>query len=135
LVTQLQLVTISSLDQDRSVEFYRALGFEKRSDFPWGDGFRWVELYPQGGSAGIALVPPGPADPTRTQTGIILNTDDIDATHEQLRLIGVDVDDEVARPGSSVKIRIGAVQLSGPVPPMFYFRDPDGNSLLMVEPG
>jgi hypothetical protein len=24
--------------------------------------------------------------------------------------------------------------MGGPVPPMFWFRDPDGNSLLIVEP-
>ena len=69
------------------------------------------------------------------QTGIILNTDDIDATHSQMRSIGVDVDEEVARPGSPVKIRIGAVELAGPVPPMFYLRDPDRNTLLVVQPG
>ena len=33
---------------------------------------------------------------------------------------GVDVDEEVSRMG-------------GPVPPMFWFRDPDGNKLLIVE--
>jgi catechol 2,3-dioxygenase-like lactoylglutathione lyase family enzyme len=133
-ISRLQLVAIPSTDQDRSIAFYEALGFEKRSDFPWGDGYRWVELYPPSGAAGIALVPPGPRDPTAIQTGIILNTDDIDATHAQLRSDGVDVDPEVARVGAPAEIRIGAVEMAGPVPPMFYFRDPDRNSLLIVEP-
>jgi catechol 2,3-dioxygenase-like lactoylglutathione lyase family enzyme len=31
--------------------------------------------------------------------------------------------------------RIGAVELAGPNPPMFYFRDPDGNTLRIVQPG
>jgi hypothetical protein len=52
-----------------------------------------------------------------------------------LRALGVDVDAEVARPGPPAEIRIGAVQLAGPVPPMFYLRDPDANALLMVQPG
>ena len=133
-ISQIQLVMIPSTDQDRSIAFYEALGFEKRSDFPWGANYRWVELYPPGGTAGIALVPPGPGDPTGVATGIILNTDDIDATHAGLGSIGVDVDDDVAGPGSPVEIQLGAVQLSGPMPPMFYLRDPDGNALLMVEP-
>ena len=54
------------------------------------------------------------------QTGISLATDDIEATHDHLRSLEVDVDAEVARMGA-------------PVPPMFWFRDPDGNSLLVVE--
>jgi catechol 2,3-dioxygenase-like lactoylglutathione lyase family enzyme len=134
-ISQIQLVMIPSTDQDRSVAFYEALGFEKRSDIPWGDGYRWIEVYPPDASTGIALVPPGPGDPTGVQTGIILNTDDIDATHAQLRSRGVDADAGVARVGAPAEIRIGAVELAGPVPPMFWFRDPDGNTLLVVEPG
>jgi catechol 2,3-dioxygenase-like lactoylglutathione lyase family enzyme len=134
-LSRIQLVTIPSADQDRSVAFYEMLGFEKRNDVPWGNGHRWVELYPPNAPTGIALVPPGPSDPTNVQTGIILNTDDIDATHAQLRGLGVDVDESVARMGAPAKIRIGAVEMAGPVPPMFYFRDPDGNSLLIVQPG
>lgn len=71
----------------------------------------------------------------RGANGIILNTDDIDAAHAELRSLGVDVDGEVARVGAAAEIRIGPVEMAGPVPPMFYFRDPDGNSLLMVQPG
>jgi catechol 2,3-dioxygenase-like lactoylglutathione lyase family enzyme len=134
-ISQIQLVMIPSTDQDRSVAFYEALGFEKRSDIPWGDGYRWIELYPPSGVAGIALVPPGPGDPTGVQTGVILNADDIDATHARLRAGGVDVDPAVARVGAPAEIRLGAVEMAGPVPPMFYFRDPDGNTLLIVEPG
>ena len=59
-ISQIQLVMIPSTDQDRSVAFYEALGFEKRNDIPWGDGYRWVEVYPPSGTTGIALVPPRP---------------------------------------------------------------------------
>jgi catechol 2,3-dioxygenase-like lactoylglutathione lyase family enzyme len=135
LISQIQLVVVPSTDQDRSLAFYEALGFERRNDIPWGDGYRWVEVYPPNGTAGIALVPPRPGDPTGTQTGIILNTDDIDAAHAEMQAIGIDVDAEVARVGAPAPIRIGAVELVGPVPPMFWFRDPDGNALLMVEVG
>jgi catechol 2,3-dioxygenase-like lactoylglutathione lyase family enzyme len=133
-ISQIQLVMIPSTDQDRSVSFYEGLGFEKRVDFPWGDGFRWVELYPPSGTTGIALVPPVPGDRTGVPTGIILNTDDIDATHLELHSRGVDVDAEVARIGAPAEIRIGAVAVVGPEPPMFWFRDPDDNTLLVVEP-
>jgi catechol 2,3-dioxygenase-like lactoylglutathione lyase family enzyme len=134
-ITRLQLVMIPSADQDRSVAFYESLGFTRRNDIPWGDGYRWVEVYPPSGTAGIALVPPRPGDPTGVQTGIILNTDAIDMVHAELRSKGVDVDAEVARKGAPTEIRLGAVSIVGPMPPMFWFRDPDGNALLMVESG
>lgn len=132
-ISQIQLVLVPSTDQDRSLAFYEALGFERRNDSPWGDGYRWVEVFPPGGTAGIALVPPRPGDAETMQTGIILNTNDIDAAHAEMRSSGVDVDAEVARVGAPAEIRIGAVELVGPVPPMFWFRDPDGNALLIVE--
>ena len=115
------LVIIPSTDQDRSIEFYvESLGFEKRTDLPFGGSYRWVEVYPPSGTTGIALAPPRPGDPTAVQTGITLTTADIDATHAELSSRGVDVDAEVSRMGD-------------PVPPMFWFRDPDGNSLMVVE--
>jgi catechol 2,3-dioxygenase-like lactoylglutathione lyase family enzyme len=134
-ISLIQLVVIPVGDQDRAVAFYESLGFERRNDIPWGDGQRWVELYPPGSSTGLVLVPPRPGEPTGVQTGIILNTDDIDAAHEELQALGVDVDPEVARVGAPARIRIGPVEMAGPVPPMFYFRDPDGNALLLVQPG
>ncbi len=112
---------IPSSDQDRSIKFYEeALGFQKRTDVPFGEKYRWVEVYPPTGTTGIALAPPREGDPTGVQTGISLTTDDIEATHTQLKSEGVDVDAEVSRMGD-------------PVPPMFWFRDPDGNTLLVVE--
>ena len=116
----INLVIIPSTDQDRSIEFYESLGFEKRTDVPFGEQYRWVEVYPPSGTAGIALAPPREGDPVGIQTGISLTTDDIDSSHAQLRALGVDVDAVVARMGD-------------PVPPMFWFRDPDGNTLLVVQ--
>jgi catechol 2,3-dioxygenase-like lactoylglutathione lyase family enzyme len=119
-IGKISLVIVPSADQDRSVTFYEQLGFEKRTDIAFGDQYRWVEVYPPQGTTGIALAPPRQGDPTGVQTGITLTTDDIDATHAHLRTSGVDADAEVARMGD-------------PVPPMFWFRDPDGNTLMIVE--
>jgi len=119
----INLVMIPCADQDRGVEFYVGkLGFEKRTDVDFGGGqYRWVEVYPPQGTTGIALAPPRPGDERGgVETGIGLTTDDIDATHAQLQASGVDVDAEVSRMGD-------------PVPPMFWFRDPEGNTLLIVE--
>ena len=120
-IRDLSLVVIPVKDQDRAIEFYESIGLEKRTDIPFGDKYRWVEVYPPEGTAGIALAPPPPGtEATPKETGITLTTDDVDATHSELKSRGVDVDAEVARMG-------------GPVPPMFWFRDPDGHSLLVVE--
>jgi hypothetical protein len=91
-------------------------------------------VYPPGAPTGLALVPPGP-DPIGIRTGVILNTADIDTAHTELSELGVDVDPAIARAGSSALARIGAVERAEPEPPMFWFRDPDGNELLMVQPG
>ena len=120
-IRQISLVCVPTPDQDRAVEFYEGLGFEKRTDTPFGGGYRWIEVYPPAGETGIALAPPPEGqDVTPALTGITLVTDDIDATHAELRALGVDVDAEVARMGD-------------PVPPMFWFRDPTGHTLMVVE--
>lgn len=130
----LQLVVIPSTDQQRTKGFYEDLGFALGVDAPFGDGDRWIELYPSEASkTGVAIVPAGEGE-TPKQTGIIFDTDDIDATHAEMRNGGIDTDPAVAREGSGVEVRIGAVLQIDPVPPMFYFRDPDGNEMLMVEP-
>ena len=120
---EIGLVAVSVSDQERSIAFYvDTLGFEKRTDVPMGHGYRWVEVYPPQGTTGIALAPPPPGrEVTATETGIILNTKDIESTRAEMASRGVDVDAEVSRMGD-------------PVPPMFWFRDPDGHSLLAVEP-
>ena len=51
------LVCVPTVEQDKAVAFYESLGFEKRTDQPFGGGFRWIEVYPPEGTAGIALAP------------------------------------------------------------------------------
>jgi catechol 2,3-dioxygenase-like lactoylglutathione lyase family enzyme len=120
-VTQVGTVIVPVSDQDQAIEFYTdKLGFEKRADIPFGRGERWVEVAPSGAATTIALVPPPEGRPTGVETGVALNTRDIDADHASLRAKGVDADPEVMRMGD-------------PVPPMFFFRDQDGNTLICVE--
>ena len=114
-------VIVPVSDQDRALDFYTGtLGFETRTDVPYGDGDRWIDVAPPGGETTISIVPPREGDPVGIETRTGFSTDDVDADHEYLRSQGVDVDDEVMRMGD-------------PVPPMFFFRDPDGNSFLIVQ--
>src|SRR4051794_33808038 len=114
-------VIVPVADQDGAVAFYEQLGFEKRVDVPFGGGYRWIEVGLGDESTTIALAPPPQDKPAGgRETGISLQTDDIDGYHAQLKDAGVDVDAEVQRMGD-------------PVPPMFWLRDPEGNSLMVVQ--
>jgi catechol 2,3-dioxygenase-like lactoylglutathione lyase family enzyme len=122
-ISKVGRVCVTVADTDRALDFYVGkLGFEKVVDEPMGPDMRWVEVQVGGAETTIALAPPPQGQEAGgSQTGIILDTSDVDAAHAALKEAGVDVDDEVSRYG-------------GPVPPMFWFRDPDGNSLIVVQP-
>jgi catechol 2,3-dioxygenase-like lactoylglutathione lyase family enzyme len=119
-ITDIRTVGVPVTDQDRSLAFYLTkLGFEKRLDAPFGEGRRWIEVAPPGAAITIALVPVREGVPAGVETGIRFTTEDADADHAALRARGVDTDPEIMRlPG---------------VPAMFYFQDPDGNRLVIVE--
>jgi catechol 2,3-dioxygenase-like lactoylglutathione lyase family enzyme len=122
-LAQVGRVCVTVADTDRAIDFYvDTLGFEKVVDVPMGDAMRWVEVALPGTATTIALAPPPQgAQAGGSQTGICLDTSDVDMDHATLKAAGVDVDDEVTRWG-------------GPVPPMFWLRDPDANSLIVVQP-
>jgi hypothetical protein len=92
-------VFVPVADQDRALEFdLGKLGFEKRGDFPHGEGSRWVEVAPPGSAIANALVPPGEGwTPGGDKTYCASSTDDIEADDETLRARGVEVDAEAAR--------------------------------------
>jgi catechol 2,3-dioxygenase-like lactoylglutathione lyase family enzyme len=122
-VAQVATVMVPVADQDKAIEFYREkLGFETRTDVPFGDGNRWVEVAPPGADTTVALVQPMEGQEVGIEARVAFETTDIEADHAALRERGVDVDAEVMRMG-------------GPVPPMFFFRDQDSNRLLIVERG
>jgi hypothetical protein len=79
-----------------------------------------VEVAPPGADTTLALVRPREGEPVGVDTRVALASDDVDADHAGLKAHGVDVDEQVMRMG-------------GPIPPMFFFRDQDANTLLIVE--
>ena len=120
LVADVMTVGVPVSDQDRALEFYLGkLGFEKRRDVPLPQfGGRWIEVAPSDATITLALVPAREGAPTGVQTGIRLKTDDADGVHARLQERGVDVGELLRWQG---------------VPPMFSFRDQDGNGLEIVE--
>ncbi len=120
-ISRINTVVVPVSDSDRAIDFYtQKLGLEKRVDIPFGDKYRWVEVAPAGADTTIALAPPPEGrEAGGMQTGISLQTSDIDSLHAELKDRGVDVDPEVSRMGD-------------PVPPLFWLRDLDKNTLMVV---
>ncbi len=117
-VTGLHTVGIAVTDQDKALAFYEDLGFETRLDVPMGEGARWIEVAPPGAAVSLALEPAHAGRPAGVETGIRLTTADADEANATLRSRGADADEVLRWPG---------------VPPMFAFRDQDGNGLEIVE--
>lgn len=135
-IKQVGTVFVPVTAQERALRFYlEKLGFEKRGDFTYGGGHRWIEVAPPGSTIALALVPTNEGESASAgETRCALSTEDIEADHARLRAIGVDVDAEIGRMGTS---RTGLfstpVEVKDPMPPRFPFRDPDGNRFLIVE--
>lgn len=118
-IEEILTVGVPVTDQDRAISFYvNTLGFDKRLDVPTGGGKRWIVVAPAHGSATIALVASRADLPAGVETGIRLTSHDAEAAHAALSDRGVDTDEILRWEG---------------VPPMFSFRDQDGNGLEIVE--
>ena len=97
---------------------YELAGFETQRNVPMGQRARWIEVAPPGTVVTLALEPAHAERPAGVETGIRLTTADAEAANTAMRAQGIDVDDVLRWPG---------------VPPMFAFRDQDGNGLEIVE--
>jgi catechol 2,3-dioxygenase-like lactoylglutathione lyase family enzyme len=117
--TRVRTIGVPVRDQDRALDFYTTvLGLDKTADYPMGGGNRWIEVTPPNGGATIALVPAKPGAPAGVETGIRLCAEDADAFRAHLLHQGASADEVLHWPG---------------VPPMFAFRDQDGNGLEIVQ--
>ncbi|MFA3872734.1 VOC family protein [Streptomyces sp. MMCC 100] len=122
-------------DHDKALAFYRdALGMEVRNDVGF-EGMRWVTVgFPAQPDVDIVLEPPL-ADPNASATdkeamaellakghlrGVILATDDVDATFEHIRAAGAEVLQEPVDQPYGVRD--------------CAFRDPAGNMLRFNQP-
>lgn len=119
-ITGMRTVGIPVTDQDRALDFYvGVLGMHKRLDAPLPQlGARWIEVAPAGPGPSMALVLAHDGVPAGVATGVRLTTADAAALRDRLQGADVAVGELLEWPG---------------VPPMFGFRDPDGNGLEIVE--
>jgi lactoylglutathione lyase len=115
-ITDIAAVGVPVSDQDDALRFFvGTLGFEKRLDARVGDSFRWVTVAAPGAVTSVALI--ANAD-TGADTGIRFAVPDAEAEHTAMRQAGIETGDLLRWPG---------------VPPMFQFKDPDGNTFEIVE--
>jgi len=137
LIRNVGTVFVPVADQDRSLAFYiDTMGFEKRFDFEYGGGQRWIEVAPPGCAHRIALVPrsEGPVRPG-LHTYCALEADNAETAHEALKSRGVRVS-EIAQQGTErTGLFADNMVVRNPVPPQFYLHDPDGNRFLVVQAG
>ncbi|GAA1714303.1 VOC family protein [Isoptericola hypogeus] len=117
--TGVQTVAIPVQDQDAALAFYTStLGLEVRFDAELQAGFRWIDVAAPHAPTSLALVRAGNGLSAGIDTGIRLTTPDASAAHTALTEAGADV---------------GELLLWETAPPMFSFRDPDGNTLYVTE--
>jgi len=134
MITNVSLITVYCLDQDKARDFYvDVLGFELHTDVTMGEGFRWVTVnHPRQPELELTLMTPGPpldsegADFIRRQLGkgqlggLGLRVDDCRKTHAELSAKGVVfLQEPAARPYGMEAV----------------MRDNSGNWLVLVEPG
>jgi catechol 2,3-dioxygenase-like lactoylglutathione lyase family enzyme len=133
MITNVSLVTVYCLDQDKARDFYvDVLGFQPRADVTMGESFRWVTVaHPNQPELEVTLMTPGPpldadaADFIRRQLqkgqmgGLGLRVDDCRKTYEELRSKGVVFLQEPSERPYGVEA---------------VMRDNSGNWLVLVEP-
>jgi len=101
MFTAIHTTTVFVSDQDKALDFYVGkLGFEKRQDEQMGPDSRWIEVAPLGTTTTLLLYKPTPDMPGADtyelaqsrmgkSTGVLLSTDDINATYKDLSARGV----------------------------------------------
>ena len=133
MITNVSLVTVYCLDQDKARDFYvDVLGFVARTDITLGEGFRWVTVgHPSQPELELTVMTPGPplgeeaATLVRRQlekgemNGVGLTVDDCRKTFEELSAKGVVFLQEPQERPYGVEA---------------VMRDVSGNWLVLVEP-
>jgi catechol 2,3-dioxygenase-like lactoylglutathione lyase family enzyme len=92
MITQIKFVGVPVRDQDRALAFYRdKLGCKVKTDQPFNDTQRWIELKIPGAETGIVLFTP---DGHEDRIGSFFNgsfaCDDVRKTYEELKGRGVE---------------------------------------------
>ena len=136
---KLEIVVIPVADVDRSIDFYKTLGWRLDADFPGENGFRVVQLTPPGSECsiifgnGVSLAEPGSVQ------GLYLIVYDIEAARAELVERGVEVSEIFHDIGGIFHHAGTEGRVPGPDPERrdyasyASFSDPDGNGWMLQE--
>ncbi|MBD2082629.1 VOC family protein [Leptolyngbya sp. FACHB-17] len=136
---KLEVVVIPVADVDRSIDFYKTLGWRLDADFPGENGFRVVQLTPPGSECsiifgkGVSLAEPGSVQ------GLYLIVYDIEAARAELVDRGVEVSEVFHDIGGIFHHAGTEGRVPGPDPDRrdyasyASFSDPDGNGWVLQE--
>jgi catechol 2,3-dioxygenase-like lactoylglutathione lyase family enzyme len=116
-ISRVQLFSVPVSDPERARNFYvDVLGLELVREMQMAPDQRWVQVRPRGAETSMTLVTWFPSMPAGSLTGLVLETDDLDAEVRRLAELGVVFDDEVSEQpwGRSIVLA-----------------DPDGNRLIL----
>ncbi|MFL6099059.1 MAG: VOC family protein [Actinomycetales bacterium] len=136
---KLEVVVIPVSDVDRSLQFYKTLGWRVDADLVVTEAYRVVQVTPPGSPAsvifgtGVSSAAPG------SSQGLQLVVDDIDAARADLVEQGADVS-EVFHDSTGIFHHAGSNErVAGPAPEhgsygsFLSFSDPDGNGWILQE--
>ena len=136
---KLEVVVIPVADVDRSIDFYKTLGWRLDADFPGENGFRVVQFTPPGSQAsiifgkGVSLAEPGSVQ------GLYLIVYNIEAARAELVERGAEVSEIFHDIGGIFHHAGTEGRVPGPDPKRgdyasyASFSDPDGNGWLLQE--
>lgn len=116
----IEVISIPVKDQDNAKEFYlQKLGFRLLNDSPFEAGKRWVQLaISEDSRTSITLVTWFDKMPPGCVQGLIIATDDIEASYQALKNAGVDITPVYETPWGKFA----------------NFKDPDGNGWGLHQP-
>ncbi|WP_028638993.1 VOC family protein [Nocardioides sp. URHA0032] len=136
---KLEVVVIPVSDVDRSVQFYKSLGWRLHADVTTDEAFRVVQLTPPGSPAAIIFGTGVTEQVPGTAQGLHLVVDDILAAHAELVSAGIEVS-EVFHDVGGIFHHAGAEgRVPGPDPDrnsygsFLSFADVDGNGWVVQE--
>lgn len=118
-ITGFEILSVPVSDAQKAKAFYRdVLGFELIRESPMGPGMTWIQLAPPGQAVTIALVTWFEQMKPGGLQGVMVNTPDIDAEHQRLRALGLELTEIQQQPWGRFAM----------------FNDPDGNGWILRQP-
>lgn len=117
---KVKFCTIPVANQDRALKFYtECLGCEVRTDVPFGNGTRWIEVaWKDRETAFVLFTPPGMEERVGSFSMASLSTDHLEKTYREFTSKGV----EFIEPPTKQPWGLQAI-----------FKDSEGNQFVMTQ--